>query len=131
MSYTIMLLANLYESNGGGAGSSVISLIFSGVMLLANWFLFEKAGEPGWMSLVPFLNTYKMFEIVYGSGWKFLLLLVPILNIAVIIGYAFRLAEAYGKGIVFGFINLFFAPIGTLLLAFGNARYAGPVYKFI
>ena len=100
-------------------------------LLVANWFLFEKAGEPGWYSIIPFFSIYKMFEIVYGNGWKALLLLVPLLNIVVGIAFAFRYAQAYGQGILWGFIMLFFPNIATLYLAFGPAKYTGPTYSFI
>ena len=112
-------------------GGTMFYLLVCGVMLLAQWFLFEKAGEPGWQCIVPFYNIYKLFDIVYGSGWKCFLLLVPGLNIVLGILFCFRLAQAYGKGILHGFILLFAAPIGILMLAFGSARYCGPVYKFI
>lgn len=123
--------AMLDTGSGGSMSGQIFSLLFSAVMLLANWFLFEKAGEPGWMSLIPFLSSYKLFEIVYGNGWKFLLMLVPGLNIVLGILFSFRMAEAYGCSLLHGFILLFFAPIGILMLAFGKARYCGPVYKFI
>ena len=117
MDYTT--LANLIESEGSaGAGGGIFSFI-------------EKAGEPGWYSIIPFFSIYKMFEIVYGNGWKALLLLVPLLNIVVGIAFAFRYAQAYGQGILWGFIMLFFPNIATLYLAFGPAKYTGPTYSFI
>lgn len=128
MDYTLM--ANMLESNES-AGSTIFNLILWGALLLANWFLFEKAGEPGWYSIIPLFSIYKMFEIVYGNGWKALLLLVPLLNIVVGVAFAFRYAQAYGQGILWGFIMLFFPNVATLYLAFGPARYTGPVYKFI
>lgn len=130
MDYTT--LANLIESEGSaGAGGGIFSFIMWAALLVANWFLFEKAGEPGWYSIIPFFSIYKMFEIVYGNGWKALLLLVPLLNIVVGIAFAFRYAQAYGQGILWGFIMLFFPNIATLYLAFGPAKYTGPTYSFI
>ncbi len=110
---------------------SGISLIISLVSIVAMWFLFEKAGESGIVSIIPIYGTWKMFEIVYGSGWKFLLLFVPVLGYVVSWMFYIRLAQAYGKSILFGIGMLFFTPIFMLILAFGDAKYWGPVSSFI
>lgn len=118
--------------SGSSAGSMVISLLIYAVMVLANWFLFEKAGEPGWKSLIPGLNVWTMFEITYGAVWKCLLLLVPVLSIAVSIMYPFRQAQAYGQGIGFGFLNFFLSPVANCIMAFsGNIKYYGPCGSFL
>jgi len=128
MDYTSM--ATIIESNGS-TGSSIFSLIMWAALLLANWFLFEKAGEPGWYSVIPFFSIYKMFEIVYGNGWKALLLLVPLLNIVVGVAFVFRYVQVYGQNIIWGFIMLILPNVATLYLAFGPAKYTGPVYSFL
>ena len=40
-------------------------VIFS---IITMWKIFEKAGEPGWASIIPIYNTYIEFEIAFGSG---------------------------------------------------------------
>lgn len=118
--------------SGGSTGSMVFSILINLVVIVANWFLFEKAGEPGWKAIIPGLNIWTMFEIVYGAGWKCLLLLVPVLNIAVAIMYPFRQAQAYGQGIGFGFLNLFLSPIANCVMAFsGSIKYYGPCGSFL
>lgn len=112
--------------------ASIISLVFYVIMIIGNWKIFEKAGEAGWKSIIPFLNTYIMFKIVYGSGWKFLLIFVPILGEVLAITYCFRLAQAYGKGTGFGIGMLLLSPIFYLILAFDNkAQYQGPCNSFL
>ena len=119
------------EAVGSGIGS-LISLALYVLIVIGNWKLFEKAGEDGWKSIIPFLNTYIMFKIVYGSGWKFLLLLVPILGEVLLIAYYIRLAQAYGKSTGFGIGMIFLTPIFYLMLAFdNNAQYIGPCTSFI
>ncbi|MBQ7002364.1 MAG: hypothetical protein IJN57_00135 [Oscillospiraceae bacterium] len=110
---------------------SGISLIISLVSIVAMWFLFEKAGESGIVSIIPIYGTWKMYEIVYGSGWKCLLLFVPVLGYVVSWMFYIRLAQAYGKSVLFGIGMLFFPPIFMLILAFGDAKYWGPVSSFI
>ena len=110
---------------------SVISFVVGVLTIVANWVLFMKAGEAGWKSIIPIYNAYVLFQIVYGSGWKFLLCLIPVVGGIVSLMFYVRQAQAYGKGILFGILNIFFSPITTLILAFGNARYEGPVYSLI
>ncbi len=121
-----------YAEQSGGGGSSVFSFLMSIAMLVAWWFLFNKAGEEGWKAIIPFYDIYTMFDIVYGNGWKALLLLVPILNVVLLILFPFRLCQAYGKGIGFGILTFLFSPIMMLYLAFDkNTTYYGPVASFI
>ena len=47
------------------------------LMIIATWKLYEKAGEPGWASLIPFYRDYVLFKISWGNGWYFLLSTVP------------------------------------------------------
>ncbi len=124
-----LAIANLMESNNNG--SSIFTLLLNAALILGYWFLFVKAGEPGWMSIIPFLNLYKMFEMVYGNGWKMFLLLVPGLNIVLWIGYCIRFAQVFDRHWVFGLGMLFLPQLFTLYFAFSSARYTGPVYKFI
>ena len=114
----------------GGAYLLVLLVIYV-LLIVAQWKIFSKAGEPGWASLIPIYNIYVQFKIIYGKGIKFLLLLVPILNIAVSIMMWIRLAQAFDKGIGFGIGLLFFPNIFTLILGFGSATYSGSIDSFI
>ena len=119
------------EALGSGI-TSLIYLVLYVLTVIGNWKLFEKAGEAGWKSIIPVLNMYVMFKIVYGSGWKFLLLFVPILGQVLMIAYYIRLAQAYGKGTGFGIGLIFLNPIFFLILAFdNNAQYQGPCNSFL
>ncbi len=101
------------------------------LMYVAQWKLFTKAGEEGWKCLIPIYNGYVMFQIIYGQGWKYFLMLVPVLNYIVAIAYMVRMAQVYGKGIGFGILNLLFTPITMCILAFGDADYEGPIDSFL
>lgn len=120
-----------YASSGGDTGTMVVGIFVDILLIVASWFLFEKAGEPGWKSIIPGLNVWTLFEIVYGSGWKCLLLLVPGLNIVMLVLLPFRLAKAYGQSLVYGLGMLLLPPVFILLLAFGPWRYRGTCYSFI
>ena len=129
---------NYFEAmaESGDSGVSAVSLLISLVIcvlgIVATWKIFTKAGEAGWKSIIPILNTYTMFKIVYGNGWKFLLLLVPILGEILAILYLVRLGQAFGKGTGFILGLIFLSPIFILLLGFGKDQYQGPMTdKFI
>lgn len=109
----------------------IISLAVCIFILVCEWKIFKKAGKPGWACIIPIYNAYVLFDIIYGKGIKFLLLLVPLLNIVVAIAAAIRIAHVYGKSTGFGILNLFLPIIAEPILAFGDAEYQGPVDSFL
>lgn len=111
-------------------GFSAVYVVFClaiGVLtLIAWWKLFVKAGKPGWAAIVPFYNTYCMYDITFGNGWLFLLTFVPCVNFVILIMMQFKLAKAYGQSTGFGFGLLFLNTIFVLILGFGKSEYIGP-----
>lgn len=111
----------------GGVGALVYMAIF--VLVIAGfWKLFEKAGKPGWASLIPIYNVIVMFEIVGKPMWQLILFLVPLANIYVVITLYVGLAKSFGK---FGIGNyLFIILLGFIAIpmwGFNAAtRYLGP-----
>lgn len=63
----------------------ILELIIGILTLVAEWMIFKKMGRQGWEGIVPFYNTYVLCQELYGNGWKFLLLLIPIYNIYFVI----------------------------------------------
>ena len=91
--------------------------------------VFRKAGKPGWAAIVPFYNLYVLFDITWGSGMRFLLLLIPIYNIILGIQTQVRLARAFGKSGGFAAGLVFLPYIFIPLLAFGKETYQGVPVK--
>lgn len=106
---------------------ALFGLILSILLVVGMWKMFSKAGEPGWTSLIPFLNTYKLFKIGWGSGWLFLLGFIPIVNIVVSIMLGIKLARAFGKGTGFAVGLILLPSIFYMILGFGDSVYYGPV----
>ena len=106
--------------------TSSVSLVVFVLSIVAMWLIFKKAGQGGWKALIPIYNIYTLVKIIDGNGWKFLLLLIPIVNIIYLIILNFRLPKSFGKGVGFGFGLLFLSTIFMLILAFGKAQYVGP-----
>ena len=108
---------------------TIISLVLCVFVLVCMWIIFRKAGKPGWAAIVPFYNLYVLFDITWGSGMRFLLMLIPLYNIILGIQTQIRLAKAFGKsgGIAAGLIFLPYVFIP--LLAFGKETYQGVPVK--
>ena len=102
----------------------VIALIILGIA--CEWIIFQKAGEPGWKSIVPLYNMYTMFKFSWGNGWLFLLMLVPVVDIFVSLMLAYKFSKSFGHGIGFCILYLLLPIVALPMLAFGNSRYVGP-----
>ena len=105
--------------------ASIASLAISVLLIVAMWRIFQKAGKPGWASIVPFYNIYMMYEITWGNGWRFLMLLIPVYNIILAIQTQVKLAKAFGKSGGFA-VGLIFLPyVFEPILAFDDSVYQG------
>lgn len=127
---------NYYSYLGSlSAGLTVVILIVAALIIVANWKIYEKAGVPGWGSLIPFYNAYLLYKITWGNGWYFLLNLLviipfagPIVVLVITIITEYKLAQAFGQGAGFT-VGLVLLPyIFTLILGFGDYRYNGMYY---
>ncbi len=108
---------------------SLASMVFG---IIVMWKLFVKAGKPGWASIVPFYNLYVFFEITWGNGWLFLLILLSIIPIVgsiavlvIMIITMVKLAKAFGKSGGFAVGLVFLTLIFEAILAFGDSKYVG------
>lgn len=111
----------------GGGGSlilSLFSLMLSIVSIVAMWRVFEKAGQPGWASIIPIYNIYVMCEIAGKPGWWLILFFVPIVGIVVAALVSISIAEGFNKGVGFGIGLLLLPFIFYSILAFTDAEYA-------
>lgn len=55
-------------ASGVSAVYAILSLAISVLTLVAMWKLFVKAGRAGWKCLIPFYNTYCLYDIAWGNG---------------------------------------------------------------
>ena len=130
---------------------ATVSLIIYIILVIANWKIFTKAGEAGWKSLIPFLNTYVIFKISWEARMFWIMMcsliagsicstiagedggVVAILGlmfsiVSIVIGIVdiHKLSKSFGHGIGFTLGLIFFSPIFTLILGFGSSKYIGP-----
>ncbi|MCR5544742.1 MAG: DUF5684 domain-containing protein [Eubacterium sp.] len=110
-----------------GAGYYITSIIVAIVEIVALWKIFEKAGVPGWHSIIPLLNSYDLTKIATGNGWLFLLCLIPCVGSLIwLILIAIKLSAAFGCGGGMIALLILVPVVGYLVLAFGSAQYQGP-----
>jgi len=119
-------------SAGGSMGSAAGACCCPLLMLIAFvpaiigvWKAFEKAGEPGWTSIVPFYNMMVMARIAGRSEMDGLLTLIPCVGIifAILIIIDFCKQFNVGGGFVAGIILLPY--VFWPMLGFGSYQYRG------
>lgn len=98
-------------------------LLFLLVLIASIWKVFVKAGQAGWKSLVPFYNFFVLLQIAGCPSWWFLMFFIPLVNLYFMVVMYIRLAEKFGKSVLFGFALCFLGFIFFPILAFGSATY--------
>jgi len=94
-------------------------------IIVAEWKVFQKAGQPGWAVLVPFYNFYIMLKIVGKPGWWLLLLFVPFVNVVIGFYVIHLLSLSFGKNLGFSLGLIFLSFIFYPILGYGDAKYKG------
>ena len=102
-------------------------LVFTVINIVAFWQIFEKAGKPGWKSIISVYNLFVLFDILGKPRYWFLFLLIPGLHIfiplwmTILLGQRFQQSDLFIMGLfLFGFV---FVPV----LAFGDSKYETPL----
>lgn len=104
----------------------LIMLALGILILIAQWHIFKKAGQHGWAAIIPVYNVYVLTRIVWGNGWIFLLLFLPVGNIVFAICTSVKLARSFGKSGGFAAGLVFLPFVFMPMLGFGKAEYEGP-----
>lgn len=115
-----------YAMSGAAICVYVILIAISIFTLVCMWKIFTKANQEGWAAIVPIYNSYVLFKITWGSGWLFLLMFVPLVNIVIMMITQVKLARAFGKGGGFACGLIFLTVIFEAILAFSkDIQYVG------
>lgn len=102
-------------------------------MIVVKWKMYEKAGKPGWASIVPVYSTIVLFDII-GYKWYYIFLLflggVPVIGgVALMlftISYNIKLAKSFGQSTGFGIGLALVNPIFVAIIAFDkDIKYVG------
>lgn len=104
---------------------SIAAAIF---MMICRYKIFVKAGQEGWIAIIPIYNAYILTTKIAGKDdITFILHLIPFVNIYAAIVTNIALAKSFGKddgyGIGLTFLGIVFFP----MLAFSKTtQYIGP-----
>lgn len=103
--------------------ATILYLAFIVFLVVAQWKIFTKAGQPGWACIIPIYGTLVFLDIIKKPWWWLLLFLVPGVNIVFLIWAINRLSKSFGydAGFTIGLILLSFVFIP--ILGFGKAEY--------
>lgn len=102
-------------------------------MIVVKWKMYEKAGKPGWASIVPIYSTIVLFDII-GYKWYYIFLLflggVPVVGVVALmlftISYSIKLAKSFGQSTGFGIGLALVNPIFVAIIAFDkDIKYVG------
>jgi hypothetical protein len=101
----------------------VVLFIVGLIQVISMWVVFEKAGQPGWASIVPFYNMWVLAEVGDKPGWMGLAVyfcgVIPfigiiiqwVLMITISIGVSRTFERGVGFGIGLGLLPFIFYPI--------------------
>lgn len=111
------------NSTGGAAGAMLVVVAVAFFYLFATWRIFTKAGRAGWLSLIPIVDTIVLIQIAGKSGWRILLLFIPVVDVIVAIMLLLELSKAFGHGMGFALGLMFLSPIFWPILGYGSSQY--------
>ena len=101
-----------------------VFLLGLGIYSLIGYYkLFDKAGFPGWLSLVPILNIIITFKIAKMSPWWFFVLFVPFVNLVLLFVYTVKFVYAFGKDSTYALLSILFGFITIPWLGYSDAFY--------
>jgi hypothetical protein len=113
------------EAAAGGMGvfGTILYIALIVFSIIVMWKVFVKAGQPGWVCIIPIYNIYLMMKIAGRPGWWVILFFIPIVNLVICIIVMIDIAKNFGKGTGFGIGLVFLNIIFFAILAFGDAEY--------
>jgi len=111
-----------------GFGILALLIVFLPVLLIviSEWKIFKKAGQPGWACIVPVYNYIVMLDIIKKPFWWVILFFIPLVNVVVAFILVHNMAKVFGKDVGFTLGMIFLPFIFYPILGFGDARYTAP-----
>ena len=100
------------------------------IELAGLWFMFVKAGEPGWAAIIPVYNYLIAIKIAGKPWWFLLLMLIPVVNLVIYIIILHGISKNFGKNGWYTAGLFFFRFIFIPILGFGKAQYKGDKSAF-
>ncbi|WP_316746489.1 DUF5684 domain-containing protein [Pedobacter gandavensis] len=105
---------------------SLLMLVLAVLNIVGMWKIFEKAGKPGWASIIPIYNLIVLVEIVGKPTIWILWLLIPCTAPIFGIWLTNLLCKSFGKDVGYTVGMLLLPFIFAPMLGFGPDKYLGP-----
>lgn len=103
----------------------LVGVMVTVALIIAEWILFERAGQAGWKSLIPFYDSFIIHKIAFGEDAKWFWFLFIIPGYGIYVRYAFT--KSYGYSVGASVASIFFPAIVTVVMAFQDRPYNGPL----
>lgn len=127
--FFISIYESAYATFGGGL--VIAAIVFTFIAVVAQWCLYEKAGQPGYTCLVPVLNVIVFLRILGRPAKHIWYFLIPGYNVYFLMKVYIELCHAFGKRTMMDYISVIVFN-GFYILNLGlsyEEKYYGPVYN--
>ncbi|MDO4940203.1 MAG: DUF5684 domain-containing protein [Erysipelotrichaceae bacterium] len=131
----------------------LLGLLFTALMIVANWLVLEKAGERGWKQFIPIYNHYIEYKLYWSTNAFWFAFFSPLILLSIVfiaafingtlasfvlivlvviiviylalfsIVLEFKKAKCFAQEFWFGFGLIFLNPIFKCILAFDKKCY--------
>lgn len=107
-------------------GFSLLGLAFCVIYFICKWKVFQKAGQKGWVALIPIYSIYVFIVKICGIHWAFFILLLlgfinpytSIASIFILTMCFYNLAKRFNRNRVLASLSsILFAPL--IIVAYG------------
>ena len=139
-----MVISGIYDAIFLGYGLLIAYFV---LLIIGEWKVFAKMGEPGWKSLIPFYNNYILYKRAWKSFWYFIAFalyaaassledypstavfasIVYIAAVVVDFKASIELSKSFGHGIPFAIGLSLLNPIFMMILGFNNDSFCHSV----
>lgn len=119
------MLAKTILSQSSDSNQKITITVGGLICIIGLCLVFNKAGVGAWKAFIPIYNMYTLCKISFGSGWFFLLYLIPLVGAVVYLIMMIKLSKAFGHGVFFGILLTIFTPIMLFILGLGSSDYEG------
>ena len=75
----------------------ILSILFFILTIVGLWKCFEKAGQKGWIVLIPFYNFYIWLKIIRKPMWWYIFIIFPFINVFTILLMVVELVKCFNK----------------------------------
>ena len=138
---------------GAGLAMGLVVIALYVLLVIAQWKMFKKMGEPGWKAIIPFYNSYILYKRTWATKIFWIVLAIGIVagicnsvalnnpdgaaiwsalySILTLAAFVFgvianhKISKSFGHGAGFTVGLVLLTPIFMLILGFGSSQYIG------